>query len=380
MQVSSSGVAISGLVLVVDDQVRNLQMVTNLLTHRGFEVISATDGREALNCLATRIPDLILLDVIMPEMDGFEVCRQIKSNRATNHVPVVFLSGSADQSSIVRGFETGGVDYIAKPFNKAELLARVLTHVQLVQTQRRHEAQLLEHNRTLGMIAEEWHQPLQHIALLTKKIAELHHPGETSLAIEANAQVESMLTSVERFLHKQSQEQAGFHDSPVSTEQITSNLETLAGRWYLTAKRKCVDMRITSPPLEPLVAASPFAVRQIVDALLSNAIQHTPRDGMILVTISHNNWQVLFQVEDNGSGFPDDYLSEPFRPYLRGHAQSNSPALGLGLAAAKRTADRIGATFAIGNSTQGGARATVSFPLPAAMASSADPALARSGA
>lgn len=361
MQVLSSGVAISGLVLVVDDQVRNLQMVTNLLTHRGFEVITATGGREALNCLATKIPDLILLDVIMPEMDGFEVCRQIKSNRATSHVPVVFLSGSADQSSIVRGFETGGVDYIAKPFNKAELLARVHTHVQLVQTQRRHEAQLLEHNRTLGMIAEEWHQPLQHIALLTKKIAELHRPGETSLAIEANAQVESMLTSVERFLHKQSQEQASLHDSPASTEQITSNLETLAGRWYLTAKRKCVDMRITSPSQEPLVAASPFAVRQIVDALLSNAIHHTPRDGMIVVTISRSNDHVLFQVEDNGSGFPEDYLSEPFHPYVRGHALSTSPALGLGLAAAKRTADRIGATFAISNLDPGGARATVSF-------------------
>ncbi|WP_038172191.1 response regulator [Verrucomicrobium sp. BvORR106] len=360
MQVLSSGVAISGLVLVVDDQVRNRQMVTNLLTHRGFEVITATGGREALNCLAAKIPDLILLDVIMPEMDGFEVCRQIKSNRATSHVPVVFLSGSADQSSIVRGFETGGVDYIAKPFNKAELLARVLTHVQLVQTQRRHEAQLLEHNRTLGMIAEEWHQPLQHIALLTKKIAELHRPGETSLAMEANAQVESMLTSVERFLHKQSQEQAGLRDFPAITEQITSNLETLAGRWYLTAKRKCVDMRITSPSQEPLVAASPFAVRQIVDAVLSNAIHHTPRDGMILVTISRSNGDVLFQVEDQGSGFPEDYLNEPFHPYVR-HAQTSTPALGLGLAAAKRTADRIGATLSISNPAQGGARATVSF-------------------
>lgn len=360
MQVSSSGVAVNGLVLVVDDQARNLQMVTNLLTHRGFEVTTATGGREALNCLATQVPDLILLDVIMPEMDGFEVCRQIKSNRATSHVPVVFLSGSADQSSIVRGFETGGVDYIAKPFNKAELLARVLTHVQLVQTQRRHEAQLLEHNRTLGMIAEEWHQPLQHIALLTKKIAELHRPGETSLAQETHAQVETMLTSVERFLHKQSQEQAAFHDAPASTEQITSNLETLAGRWYLTAKRKCVDMRITTHSQEALVAASPFAVRQIVDALLSNAIHHTPRDGKILVTISRSNGQSLFQVEDNGSGFPDDYLNEPFHPYVR-HAHTSTPALGLGLAAAKRTADRIGAILSISNPAQGGAQATVAF-------------------
>lgn len=360
MQVWSSGVAVNGLVLVVDDQSRNLQMVSSLLTHRGFEVITAADGRDALNCLATQVPDLILLDVIMPGMDGFEVCRQIKSNRTTSHVPVVFLSGSADQSSIVKGFETGGVDYITKPFNKAELLARVLTHVQLVQTQRRHEAQLLEHNHTLGMIAEEWHQPLQHIALLTRKIAELHRPGETSLALEANAQVESMLTSVERFLHKQSKEQAGVHDSPHSTEIITSNLETLAGRWYLTAKRKCVDMRITTHPHEPLVAASPFAVRQIVDAVLSNAIHHTPRDGMILVTISRNNGQALFQVEDNGPGFPEDYLNAPFQPYLR-HAQTSTPALGLGLAAAKRTAERIGADLAISNPAQGGARATVTF-------------------
>lgn len=360
MHLASPAPAISGQVLVVDDQPRNLQQVKSVLSQRGFDVITAASGEEAHDRLATHVPDLILLDVVLPQCDGFEVCRQIKSQPATQDVPVIFLSAITDHASVMQAFETGGVDYITKPFNKAELLARVQTHVHLVQTQRRHEMQLQEHNRTLAMIAEEWHRPLQHIALLTRKIADHHHPGETSLLHEARSQVEGMLISVEQFLEQNLHPPAA--SAPHGNDEISASLAALAGRWYLTAKRKCVEMRIAASPALPVIAASPFAVRQIVDAVLANAVHHSPQDGTISVRITRAGGGIRLEVEDDGPGFPEPYLSEPFQPWLR--EGSHGPGgFGLGLAAARRTAGRIGARLVIGNLAQGGALVTVTFPV-----------------
>ncbi|HSJ04523.1 MAG TPA: hybrid sensor histidine kinase/response regulator [Verrucomicrobium sp.] len=374
MQSPSSGSVSTGLILVVDDQVRNLQMVKGVLTQSGFEVITAASGQEAMFCLAARTPDLILLDVIMPGIDGFEVCRQIKSNRATQDIPVIFLSGSSDQPSIMKGFETGGVDYVTKPFNKSELLARVHTHVELLHAQRRHATQLQDKSRTLGIIAEEWHQPLQRIALLTKQLTSHVGTRDAVLVNEATTQLERMLLSVERFLQAQSLQEAGDSGSSAMPERLTSNLETLAGRWYLTAKRKCVDLRIQASASDSNVAASPFAARQIVDALLSNAINYTPRDGFISVYVNRSADLVNLLVEDNGEGFPHEYLRNPFQPHVKpASAGAQTPSLGLGLAAAKRTADRIGASLSITNSPAGGARVSVTFHTPPSTTSTGSP-------
>jgi two-component system sensor histidine kinase/response regulator len=379
----------TGLVLVVDDQIRNLQMVKSALSEDGFEVLTASSGHEALICLTARTPDLILLDVIMPEIDGFEVCRQIKNNRATRDMPVIFLSGNSDHQSVIRAFETGGVDYVTKPFNKSELLARVRTHVELLQTQRRHQTQMNERVRTLGIIAEDWHQPLQRIALLTKELktratagaaagpgaSPLSGAGLAPLVVEANEQVERMLLSVERFLQEQSLERSGRHEEGLLVENITPDIQALAGRWYLTAKRKCVDLRILAPGADPLVAASPFAVQQIVDALLSNAINFTPMDGGVEVHINRAGDLVTLTVQDSGPGFDSEYLERPFRPWVKPPERPGTrPSLGLGLAAAKRTADRIGAKLVLGNAPAplGGARTSVIFHAPAA-ATSASP-------
>ena len=115
----------------MDDQEVNIQVVGAVLGKLGFEILPATSGRHALKRLAARRPDLILLDLLMPEMDGFEVCRRIRENPEWAEIPIIFLSSADDKELIVRAFESGGVDYITKPFNHAELVSRVRTHVAL---------------------------------------------------------------------------------------------------------------------------------------------------------------------------------------------------------------------------------------------------------
>jgi DNA-binding response OmpR family regulator len=118
-------------ILVVDDNQDNLKVVSSLLKERGYKIALALDGYSALKVLENENIDLILLDIMMPGMDGFEVCRRLKENEKLKEIPIVFLTAVADTEDIVEGFRLGGVDYVTKPFRMEELLARVNTHIQL---------------------------------------------------------------------------------------------------------------------------------------------------------------------------------------------------------------------------------------------------------
>ena len=134
-----------GRILVVDDAPANIQAVTSILREHGYQISVATNGRQALSVLERVRPDLILLDVLMPEMDGFEACRRIKHNPAYQDIPIIFLTAKTDATDIVRGFELGAVDYVPKPFNAYELVARVNTHLTLDRLNRQNEQLLLHY-------------------------------------------------------------------------------------------------------------------------------------------------------------------------------------------------------------------------------------------
>ncbi len=121
-------------ILVVDDNNENLKVVGNLLKEKNYKIAMATDGASAFKILESNKIDLILLDIMMPGMDGFEVCRILKENPETKDIPVIFLTARIETVNIVKGFEIGGVDYITKPFNKDELYARVNNQVQIKKT------------------------------------------------------------------------------------------------------------------------------------------------------------------------------------------------------------------------------------------------------
>jgi len=123
-------------VLIVDDTPANIQALAGTLKEKGYQISVATNGRQALEVAPRVHPDLILLDVMMPEMDGFETCRQLKAMEACKQIPIIFLTAKTEVADIVRGFELGAVDYVAKPFNAHELLARVSTHLTMDELRR----------------------------------------------------------------------------------------------------------------------------------------------------------------------------------------------------------------------------------------------------
>lgn len=133
----------SGRILVVDDTPANIQMLAAVLKEKGYQISIATNGRQALEVIQRVRPDVILLDVMMPEMDGFETCRRLKESADWRDIPVIFLTARTETEDIVKGFSLGAVDYVAKPFQPAELLARVNTHLTMDRLRRENERLLL---------------------------------------------------------------------------------------------------------------------------------------------------------------------------------------------------------------------------------------------
>ncbi|MCG8569719.1 MAG: response regulator [Spirochaetes bacterium] len=140
------------IVLMVDDNPKNLQVLGQILAQEGYEIIAAMNGIQALEALQELKPDLILLDIMMPDMNGFEVCEKIKQVEDIRDLPVIFLTAKVETEDIVRGFNVGAVDYVTKPFNREELLARVRTHLELKNARERLEKAIEEIKTLRGFI------------------------------------------------------------------------------------------------------------------------------------------------------------------------------------------------------------------------------------
>lgn len=138
----TNNTGLTGNILIVDDVSKNIQVAGNILREGNYSISFAESGPTALELVKKKPFDLILLDIMMPEMDGFEVCKYLKQNPATQEIPVIFLSAKNDTESIVQAFKTGAVDYVSKPFKTAELLSRVKNHLALRQVT--HELELLK--------------------------------------------------------------------------------------------------------------------------------------------------------------------------------------------------------------------------------------------
>ncbi|MFM7407632.1 MAG: response regulator [Cuspidothrix sp.] len=145
----------NSLILVVDDTYSNLLHISDLLRYSGFDVSIASDGESALKQVASKLPDLILLDLVMPGIDGFEICKRLKSNPITSDIPVIFMTGMADIDSKVKALELGAVDYIIKPFQSEEVLARLKTHLQLRNLTKTLELRVAQRTSQLTQALEE---------------------------------------------------------------------------------------------------------------------------------------------------------------------------------------------------------------------------------
>jgi signal transduction histidine kinase len=182
---SGDGNRTTGNILVVDDNLENLRLLSTILTEKGYKVRPAPSGSLALKSVRSILPDIVLLDIKMPKMDGYEVCRRLKADERTRDVPILFISALAEVTDKIKGFNVGGVDYITKPFQYEEVLARVGTHLAL----RRIQSQLERQNKRLHQEIEQRKRAEDHVHTLTHELIKAQENERRKISYELHERI-----------------------------------------------------------------------------------------------------------------------------------------------------------------------------------------------
>lgn len=354
-------------ILVVDDQETNVQVLGNMLGQLGFEIVPVTCGEDALKRLAARPADLVLLDVLMPGLDGFEVCRRIRAQPTLAEIPIIFLSAADDKSFIVRALEAGGVDYVTKPFNQAELVSRVRTHLALKQARDRLHNLAEDKDELLGILA---HDLKNHLGGMQMS-AQLLHDRASQLADNRLLKISSnilhasdqMFSFVKEFLANAAADRGlTIRLAPVS---LTDAASSAVQRYAEAARRKTLTIHERYPADFPLVLADHAALDQVIDNLVSNAVKFSPAGKSIWLEIgAAGDRRAECRVRDEGPGCDEFDLANMFTRYRRLSARptAGEPSTGLGLSIAKRHVDTMNGE--LGCESEQGRGATFVLHLP----------------
>ncbi|MGD0816175.1 MAG: hybrid sensor histidine kinase/response regulator [Verrucomicrobiota bacterium] len=324
--------------LVADDDETHIHQLRAMLGRLGFEILPATSGTEALNYLAARSPDLILLNLVMRGMDGFELCKRIQENKEWADIPIIFFSPANDKNLLVRALESGGADYLAQPFDKSELLSRIRTHLML-KTARDHLKQLAqEKEELLGMISHYLQNNLAGINMSARLLLD-HANGDSKLRFMA----ENIWTSSNQmrvFIKALLANAAADRGFKIHLESV--NFSEAAGRalrQYEDAAR-AKELVLHHAPLQDgaLIQADPAALDQVFDNLISNAIKFSPPHKKILVSLQRGPAYLECRIRDEGPGFTEEDKTRMFHRYSRLSARptGGEPSSGLGLSIAKK--------------------------------------------
>jgi two-component system sensor histidine kinase/response regulator len=357
-------------ILVVDDQPANIQIIGAVLGELGYEIIPASDGATALKRVAVRLPDLILLDLLMPAMGGCEVCRRLKANPDWKDIPVIFLSAADDKELIVRALDSGGVDYITKPFNQAELMSRVRTQLAL-KLARDRLAQLAEDKDELvGILAHDLKNYLGGInmsaELLHARIAHCNDERLTKLTENILRSSAQSIAFVKEYLANAATDH-GFTLKPALVNLV--DIAAAAVQQYQEAAwRKKIQIQTDWPDEAITVFADGLALDQILDNLISNALKFSPPGKHVFISIRPMNREIECVVRDEGPGFTPEDKTKMFRRYGRLSARptAGEPSTGLGLSIVAKLARAVGGELSCASEPGQGAAFVFRLPRPAA--------------
>ncbi len=323
----------SSLILVVDDEPKNIQVVGPLLLKQGHEVIGAGSGEEALAKLRSAKPDLMLLDVMMPGMTGFELCRRLRARPEWQDIPVIFLSAVTDKSFVLEALEAGAVDYVTKPFHGPELISRVQLHLNLEATRRRLATTIEERNRLLEVVAHDLKNPLGAVRFAASLLQE----QAASMPRTQAALVGSIGDSTDRALE--------IVGSLLQTRQLEETkaqmgLTTLCLREYVAeamrsflqhGERKSIALHLECAQTYVPVIADRRSLLCAIENLVSNAIKFSPLGTSVKIGVMQEEGAGVFRIDDEGPGVNNEELHQLFRKFTRLSARPTGGEISTGL-------------------------------------------------
>ena len=312
---------ISPTILIVDDNSNNVKIIAITLRAFNYKLVIATNGQSAIEMVEKTRPDLVLMDVMMPGMDGYETCEKIKAKKDNENIPVIFLTALSEKANIIRGFEVGGVDYITKPFNKEELISRVKTHLELKFT--RDELQKNSNylqslnavkDRMFSVIEHDLRSPLGSVKMTLEYLSETIEETSTEelkstidLLQKTTDEVFSLLENLLGWAKSQSGNLA------ITKEPI--DLMDLGYKVYLlnkgNMKFKNIDFKLDIQP-GTIVSADLNTITAVFRNLLSNAVKFTPNGGTISLLAKEADDKILIEIKDSGVGIPPENLPKLF--------------------------------------------------------------------
>lgn len=359
----------NGSILIVDDEINNLQLLSELLFQNQYKVRAAKTARSALSSIESEMPDLLLLDIKLPDMDGYDVCKRIKSTEKLKDLPILFLSALDNTADIIRGFEVGGVDFITKPFKTEEVLARVKTHIQLKQLRDKYEKQAIElritnenlekeiaaskqveyirqknqelkelnatKDKFFSIIAHDLRSPLSGFISLTKMMLEnysdLPKDNAHKLISVMHDTADKLYRLSENLLSWATLQKDTINFIPENcnlSKIVIQNVEIMSN--LINQKNITLTTHISN---DIIVFADHSMLDSIIRNLISNAIKFTKKNGTIDIYASDAENKIQLSVQDSGIGISANMLDNLFKidqkTFRKGTDGEASSGLGL---------------------------------------------------
>lgn len=356
-------------VLIVDDTPANLDVLSRTLKPYRYKLAIAESGEQALKTAPHFNPDLILLDIMMPGIDGYETCVKLKKISSLKDVPIIFVTAKNDADDIVKGFDVGGVDYISKPFREKEVCARVKTHLQLQASLKAQEALNHQKNNFIGMAAHDLRNPLSAILGFTQLILE----DVDSLSPSKESDKEML-----KFIYSTSNEMLGLVNDLLDISAIekgtltlqkhdTQLITLLKNRMHIfemSASQKNIALNLGCD--ESIRAnLDPNRVGQVIDNLISNAIKFSPAHSTITINTNQLTNAVEVSIQDQGPGIPSSEQENIFNAFhtLGTNSTNREKCTGLGMSIVKRIIEEHGGKIWLDSKEGHGSTFTFSLPL-----------------
>lgn len=361
-------------ILVVDDNKKNLQVLGNILHEEAYKVAMAIEGNSAIKLANQLLPDLIILDIMMPGMDGFEVCKILKADENTKEIPIIFLTAKIEIDDVIEGFNLGGADYITKPFKRKELIVRIKNHLDLINSKRKIIEQANElkaanifKDKLFSIIGHDLRSPLSSLKLtfdlIVAGLIDIHENDFMDTIKSLSKSTEEAYVLLENLLGWAKSESGTLEVIPenINMKEMAESTQRLL---KLNLQNKSIELVIDIDQNINANADNQM-IKTVLRNLVSNAIKFTPEHGRITIQSKQHDDKIITSIIDSGVGIPPENLDQLFiaRGKVRTYGTNNEPGSGLGLILCYDFVEKNNGKLSVTSTVNVGSTFTFSLPV-----------------